>query len=797
MGVRRAVALLGHPAVGAPVLLGGRRPCVLVPPDWEALPAEAQRAGLLHELAHLARGDHRARLGEEVVRVAFFFHPLVRWLLDRLDGERERLCDAAVLGRGVGPRQLAGVLVEFARRLGPGRPTVRCAGALPLLNRVTVKDRIHQLLEDDMNRWTRPVSRRQALALAAGVLGVMIGLGSLGVRAAKLDPPAPPASPPPAAAPAAPQAAPAEAPRGEGGLEAKLVDAAGNPVARATIVGMCRSMQCNPLPGPALRTDKDGRFRLERAPDGPITPGSVVTLQVRTAGGQSYEVNVLVPARGVADVRLPAAAAAGLKLPRKVGPGDLAGVVVGEDGKPLEGVHVHAWDWVPDHQTTTDKDGVFLLENVAQEGKVQVRFRKPGYSPVMFVQQPAGVAGWVVAMDTKTYFEGTVRGPDGKPAPGAQIRADQGPKGARGVVITNIWTDTKADAKGRYRLCVQPDAYEFHVKAPGVGVARLPKQAIGQGQGVQLDIALEPGVTFRAVTVDAETGKPVPGVRLWHWQHKDVEGRSDAKGEVVIGEMLPGSFEFSIEAAGYTRWWSEQAKSEWNRRSIAKPELNWQRNFDDVDYDLRPGMAPVKIELERGVRVRGKVVDPEGKPVAGATVAPALTGSGNSLTGDTRFSVETGADGGFEVLLPASGKARYNLVAHDGKYEEWRKWANGVLPPLRTTPGQEIAGVVLTLSRPAAVRGKVVDARGKPVAGREVRAQAADKRENRYYDPTTTTRADGTFELRFIRPGEQFIQVAPFWLRAEEAPARGTKRLELKAGATVEGVELVAEDEQR
>ena len=144
------------------------------------------------------------------------------------------------------------------------------------------------------------------------------------------------------------------------------------------------------------------------------------------------------------------------------------------------------------------------------------------------------------------------------------------------------------------------------------------------------------------------------------------------------------------------------------------------------------------------------------------------------------------------MTLPASGAAEYNLVAHDGKYQEWRMWANGVLPPVKTTPGQGIDGVTLSLTRPAVVRGRVVDADGKPVAGREVRAHAADKRENRYYDPTTATAADGTFELKFVRPAGQFVQVYPFWMDAEQAPAGTSKTLELKPGEVVEGIKLVA-----
>ncbi len=76
------------------------------------------------------------------------------------------------------------------------------------------------------------------------------------------------------------------------------------------------------------------------------------------------------------------------------------------------------------------------------------------------------------------------------------------------------------------------------------------------------------------------------------------------------------------------------------------------------------------------------------------------------------------------------------------------------------------------------------------MADREVRASAADRLENRCYDPTVKTAADGTFDLRFIRPGEQYIQVAPFWLDATQAPAGSSHAVTLKPGETKESVNL-------
>ncbi len=201
-------------------------------------------------------------------------------------------------------------------------------------------------------------------------------------------------------------------------------------------------------------------------------------------------------------------------------------------------------------------------------------------------------------------------------------------------------------------------------------------------------------------------------------------------------------------------------------------------------------MEPVTIVVERCVRISGRVVDPDGKPVAGATVAPAKTGSGNSLTGDTRYSIRTAADGTFEMRLPASGAAKYNLVAHDGDYEEWRTWANGIGELMQTKPGDVVENMKLQLSKPCVVRGRVEDANGQPVAKHRVRAQSADKRESRYYDPTTETNERGEFELRFVRPGKHYVQAEPFWITAEDGPKHAWKLVTAESDRPTEGVLL-------
>lgn len=577
-------------------------------------------------------------------------------------------------------------------------------------------------------------------------------------------------------------------------VRGRIVDATGAPIAGATVVGTCEGGVCRPFPGTETTTDARGEFHLKPSLYNTIPAGSTARLLIRLKDGAEHEAAANPSGDGSVTIRLPLTAGRfpNVNAPRDVAPDELAGIVVDPQGRPIGGAEVNTWPWHPGHGARTDSRGVFHIRKLEKGSKVEVRVSKEGRTPQLFLTQPTGQPGWVIVLGNSTYFEGRVTGPDGKPVANARLRANSGPKRADGGIINEIWTEATTDDAGHYRMYAQADVYDIQVRVPGVGVARLPGTSLAPDEARHLDIALSRGVTFRAEVADSLTGEPVPGVRLWHWQHPGIEGRSGQDGTVEVPDMMPGPFRFMVEAPGYVRWWSAEASNEWSRYQIDESRGGWQRNFDMIDFEIKPDMKPATITVERGVTITGRVVDPSGKPVAGATVAPALTGTGNSITGDTRFSVETGADGRFTTVLPASGKRSYNLVAHDGKYCEWRTWANGVLPPIQTKPGETLADVELALRRPATVRGRVLDSDGRPIAGREVRASSADRLENRCYDPTTTTQPDGTYELKFIRPGQQFIQVAPFWLDARQAPEWSSRTLNLRAGEAAEGVDFRA-----
>lgn len=485
---------------------------------------------------------------------------------------------------------------------------------------------------------------------------------------------------------------------------------------------------------------------------------------------------------------------------KEVASDEIVGVVLDEStGKPLSGVTVDAWHWHPGNETKTDDFGQFRLKGLDSRSKTEILVSKDGYGTQVFTQSRAGAKDWIILLGNRTYIEGTITDATGSPVANATIRAKFGPVHNEDGDYGLILTETRSQVDGKYRVYAIANEYELEVMAPGRGVARQKGIKLGHRTALLLNIRLQPGVRFEALVVDSVTGLPQEGFCLYRWQPPYLTGRSNREGRIIFTDLPPGKM--TMECGGgekvmfgtvetyhhgpFGRWWSEQALNPWQRREINQ---GFQRNLDDLEFDLQTGMAPVKIFVEQGVTVSGRVTDPLGLPVEGATVAPAKTGSGNSLTGDTRYSVSTDKEGRYTTIMPAGNQFQYNLIVHDGKYSEWRKWANGISAPLQSKPGQKIDNFDLQLTEPAVVRGRILE-HGKPVTDREVRTHDFYRQENRYYDPTTRTLPDGTFELKFVRPGKHYLQVAPFYLNANDA-SQGSMIIDVKAKEILTGIQM-------
>jgi len=453
------------------------------------------------------------------------------------------------------------------------------------------------------------------------------------------------------------------------------------------------------------------------------------------------------------------------EYPTQVPKGEIAGMVTDEAGKPIEGALVDCWTWYTGNETETDPSGRFHLKGLGDNNDViELRISKPGMSPWYNRTQETGVADLSVILNDKTYIEGNVLDPDGKPVPNVLVRADSGPKEYRRFTITDVWTETKSDANGHYKLFVAPDSYMFEVRVPEIGLFRERIEAPAD-QATQQDVKLAPGIRFVVNCVDGDTNEPVSGVNVRFYRHSDMKATSNEKGQAIIPNVMPGKFEVSVASKTHVKWWSENAADPRQQARSDNAEEAWR----PIEFELTPDMEPVTIHFERGVSVSGHVVDPQGNPVSGAIVVTARTGWDDSIDETQRFTAKTSADGSFKFVIPAYDFS-YNLIAHDGAYGKWRKWANGVSEQMEFKRGEDVKDVTLKLTVGGTIKGKVVNAAGEPVANKSVRAMSTDSRDSRYVAPETKSDKDGNFELKFVRPGDVLVQVEPFYMRSDHSP---------------------------
>lgn len=118
MDTGQVVALRFSHSLATPVVWGVLDPVVLLPQAAHAWPAEQRRMVLLHELAHVRRGDILLATLSAVSRALYWFHPIVRWSASTLRVAREEACDLAVVESGVRRSAYAECLLRVADESG-------------------------------------------------------------------------------------------------------------------------------------------------------------------------------------------------------------------------------------------------------------------------------------------------------------------------------------------------------------------------------------------------------------------------------------------------------------------------------------------------------------------------------------------------------------------------------------------------------------------------------------------------------------------------------------------------------
>lgn len=339
------------------------------------------------------------------------------------------------------------------------------------------------------------------------------------------------------------------------------------------------------------------------------------------------------------------------------GPGAIFGRVWDESGAPVEGAVVHALppeaDFAdielpfglgrpfiapdlddPNHRTVTDSSGAFRIEGLdLLEHSILVRHpshqHEVEHGLRLTAAQPSLELG--VILRTGYRIAGRVVDPDGRPLASARVFTglDLVAIGGKRVHLTlNVGqssftsVETTTDETGRFVLEGLPFGNQRLV-ADHPRYARTRRDISSGSDGVELRLHPYGSIAGR---IEDEHGEPLGALRvrlLGAGQETALWTETDAEGRFRFDRLHSGEQRIGVTAPSL------------GRGLLAR-------------YDLAPGEALEGVELvvTTGGEAFGRVVDPTGDPVAGATIEVEASADSHP---DERFAVTTDPDGNFEV----------------------------------------------------------------------------------------------------------------------------------------------------
>ena len=317
----------------------------------------------------------------------------------------------------------------------------------------------------------------------------------------------------------------------------------------------------------------------------------------------------------------------------------------------------------------------------------------------------------------------------GKPLPGVEltVHADRKP-GKRSTT----------DDAGRAAVAVPaplPKFLSVVVRKEGFAPVTLwfPSPIVEDEIPASYTLKMYPAETIGGVVQD-EQGRPVAGVRV-----KPIVWTNSSEIR-YLREDIEESGPVQTDAEGRWRCAGMPAGIDSSRVSIAFTHPDYER----VDWpagqaleDVRRGKATV---LPRGLELAGRVVDPAGRPVLGARIV-----RGEEFAGATSRA-ETDADGRFRFAHVPAGETVLTVQA------------SGYAPALEKVvvrPG--LAPVEFRLAKGRTVHGRVVDAKGDPLAGATVNVDGW--RGHRTLRWRMTTDDEGEFRWTDAPPDSFWIDV--------------------------------------
>jgi RNA polymerase sigma factor (sigma-70 family) len=472
---------------------------------------------------------------------------------------------------------------------------------------------------------------------------------------------------------------------------------------------------------------------------------------------------------------------------------------------------------------TTDKDGRFRLDGLGGERVVELRFQGDSivymaFTVVTRAMRPLPAKGFEnqYGSGTRTIYgadftltaapsrpiEGVLKDAEtGEPLADAEVRSDRFP-GSNFVGTGRL--RTRSDARGRFRLLGMP-------KGTGNQILVVPNDEqpyflhtaeVPDPPGmtpVKVEVALQRGIWIEGKLTEQATGKPVVGAWLHYFPYRSNRfaqanqefGKGRLGGFVFQDRYLSkadGSFRLVglpgraiVGANVWHKSYLQGAGSE-SIPGMAKnghfvtydnpvmPGRHWPTVMKEIDPAADAKVVHVDLQVMNGASVRLKVVDADGKPVAGVAT--------RGLAGRSSHEREPMKEAEDEVKGLYPDEERLVLLRHEGR-------KIGVV--IRVRPGDDSKGpIVATLKPLAAITGRTANFDDSPVPAARIRPILLSSGSYPTILPEVVSDGEGRFRVPDVPTGCDYsLVVEAGTLRADRRVAFH-KQLGVKPGETTD-----------
>jgi Carboxypeptidase regulatory-like domain len=265
--------------------------------------------------------------------------------------------------------------------------------------------------------------------------------------------------------------------------------------------------------------------------------------------------------------------------------------------------------------------------------------------------------------------------------------------------------------------------------------------------------------SIRVIVREGDSGLPVEGAEV------TVE-RSGGGGPTAVTNVT-GTAEIPDLAAG-----SYRIRVTYKSEIDATVKVAQLTSFDMRQTVVKPGAtSTVEITIRRPATLRGQVLTPEGRPVVSAPIAALLvvrTFRGEPVLGTgppNGVQATTDAEGRFVVvgLRPGRYFVRVSLPAVNGMPLNY-VYAPGVTSvssamPFTIDSGDDVSIGISAVAAPTVdLEGRVIDQRGGPIGGTQIKLRALDQVIIESPNMAITSDRDGHFVLKAVRIGTYALQ---------------------------------------